>query len=112
MAASGTVATFKTSISLPLSSSSSSSQLTHLKSPSKVLNFTSRSRSSFSVTCTIAKPQGGKYNPETLMHAVFELKLPFQSLVTDGDFQRYSFRWRESFGSCFGVLVRFLNFQD
>ncbi|KAG2239240.1 hypothetical protein Bca52824_090100 [Brassica carinata] len=40
MAASGTVATFKTSVSLPPSSSSSSSQLTHLRSPSKVLNFT------------------------------------------------------------------------
>ncbi|KAL0877251.1 hypothetical protein Bca101_026956 [Brassica carinata] len=89
MAASGTVATFKTSVSLPPSSSSSSSQLTHLKSPSKVLNFTSRSRSSFSVSCTIAKPQGGKYIPETLMHAVFELESPFQSLVTDGDFQTF-----------------------
>ncbi|KAF8052448.1 hypothetical protein N665_1557s0002 [Sinapis alba] len=114
MAASGTVATFRTSVSPPPSSSSSSSQSTHLRSsPSKVLKFTSCSRSSFSVSCTIAKDPpvlmapgsdptlwqrpdsfgrfgkfGGKYVPETLMHALSELETAFHSLATDGDFQR------------------------
>ncbi|KAF3561613.1 hypothetical protein DY000_02017129 [Brassica cretica] len=109
MAASGTVASFRTSVS-------SSPQLTHLRSPSKALKFTplpsSRSRPSFSVSCTIAKDPpvlmsagsdptlwqrpdsfgrfgkfGGKYVPETLMHALSELETAFHSLATDDDFQ-------------------------
>ncbi|KAG5374919.1 hypothetical protein IGI04_039515 [Brassica rapa subsp. trilocularis] len=109
MAASGTVASFRTSVS-------SSPQLTHLRSPSKALKFTplpsSRARPSFSVSCTIAKDPpvlmsagsdpslwqrpdsfgrfgkfGGKYVPETLMHALSELETAFHSLATDDGFQ-------------------------
>ncbi|CAA7025306.1 unnamed protein product [Microthlaspi erraticum] len=116
MATSGTAATFKPSVS-------AHSQLTHLRSPSKLPKFTSlpssrsRSSSSFSVSCTIAKDPavlmadsatagsdstlwqrpdsfgrfgkfGGKYVPETLMHALSELETAFYSLATDEDFQR------------------------
>lgn len=115
MAASGTAATFRASVS-SAPSSSSSFQLTHLRSPFKALKFTplpsSRSRSSFSVSCTIAKEPavlmaagsdptlwqrpdsfgrfgkfGGKYVPETLMHALSELESAFHALATDDDFQ-------------------------
>ncbi|KAG7534256.1 Tryptophan synthase beta chain [Arabidopsis thaliana x Arabidopsis arenosa] len=116
MAASGTAATFRASVSS--APSSSSSQLTHLRSsPFKALKFTplpsSRSKSSFSVSCTIAKDPpvlmtagsdptlwqrpdsfgrfgkfGGKYVPETLMHALSELESAFYALATDDDFQR------------------------
>ncbi|ESQ42981.1 hypothetical protein EUTSA_v10014630mg [Eutrema salsugineum] len=78
MAASGTVATFRTSVSSAPSSSSSSSQLTHLRSPSKALKFTplpsSRSRSSFSVSCTIAKDPATRFvwggKPDVLVACV------------------------------------------
>ncbi|KAL0875296.1 hypothetical protein Bca101_025001 [Brassica carinata] len=50
---------------------------------------------------------GGKYVPETLIHALSELESTFLFLATDGDFQRL--RLRSKFGSCFGVLVRFLS---
>ncbi|KAG2299374.1 hypothetical protein Bca52824_035846 [Brassica carinata] len=117
MAASSTVASLRTSVSSAPSPSPSSSRLTHLRSPSKTLKFTplpsSRSRPSFSVSCTIAKDPpvlmtagsdttlwqrpdsfgrfgkfGGKYVPETLMHALSELESAFHSLATDDDFQR------------------------
>ncbi|KAL0716044.1 hypothetical protein Bca4012_065366 [Brassica carinata] len=82
MAASGTVATLRTSVSIPPSSSSSSSQLTHLRSPSKV-----PLKQRPDLFGRFGK-LGGKYIPETLMHALFELKSPFHSLAIDGDFQR------------------------
>ncbi|CAD5329200.1 unnamed protein product [Arabidopsis thaliana] len=120
MATASTAATFRPS------SVSASSELTHLRSPSKLPKFTplpsarSRSSSSFSVSCTIAKDPavfmadtekikaagsdptmwqrpdsfgrfgkfGGKYVPETLMHALSELETAFYSLATDEDFQR------------------------
>ncbi|KAJ4875545.1 hypothetical protein Rs2_40563 [Raphanus sativus] len=112
MAASSTVASFRTSVSS--APSPSSSLITHSRSPSKALKFTplpsSRSRPSFSVSCTIAKDPpvlmsdpslwqrpdsfgrfgkfGGKYVPETLMHALSELESAFHSLAADDDFQR------------------------
>ncbi|EOA15489.1 hypothetical protein CARUB_v10004733mg [Capsella rubella] len=115
MATAGTAAvTFRPSVS-------ASSESTHLRSPSKLPIFTplppsrSRSSSSFSVSCTIAKDPsflmteaagsdsrlwqrpdsfgrfgkfGGKYVPETLMHALSELETAFYSLATDQDFQK------------------------
>ncbi|KAH0859517.1 hypothetical protein HID58_087778 [Brassica napus] len=90
--------------------------LTEKEIHSFALKFTplpsSRSRPSFSVSCTIAKDPpvlmsagsdptlwqrpdsfgrfgkfGGKYVPETLMHALSELETAFHSLATDDDFQ-------------------------
>ncbi|XP_010438660.1 PREDICTED: tryptophan synthase beta chain 2, chloroplastic-like [Camelina sativa] len=114
--ATGTAAaTFRPSVS------ASSESTHHLRSPSKLPLFTplpssrSRSSSSFSVSCTIAKDPsilmtdatrsdsrlwqrpdsfgrfgkfGGKYVPETLMHALSELETAFYSLATDQDFQK------------------------
>ncbi|XP_010433408.1 PREDICTED: tryptophan synthase beta chain 2, chloroplastic isoform X1 [Camelina sativa] len=114
--ATGTAAaTFRPSVS------ASSESTHHLKSPSKLPLFTplpssrSRSSSSFSVSCTIAKDPsilmteaagsdsrlwqrpdsfgrfgkfGGKYVPETLMHALSELETAFYALATDQDFQK------------------------
>ena len=99
-------------LSKPYSSSASTSQL-----PFKFAKFTSRATAPSSISCTIARDSaaalrmdtktengslaglprpdsfgrfgkyGGKYVPETLMHALTELETAFHKLADDEDFQ-------------------------